>query len=166
MGTLAQAEAGLLAAVTPVLLMHEEERFHVYDDIYGIPSIGVGFNLTRADAPSLCEQCGANYQRLLGGLDVLTPTQSRWLLRFCEIEVIQWLTQIFPDFTRFTQPRQVALVDMGFNLGETKFRGFKEMIGCIIAGDWAGAASQAMHSQWATEVPSRAEYDVGLLRAG
>ena len=166
MGALAQAEAGLLAAVTPVLLMHEDERFHVYDDIYGNPTIGVGFNLTRVDAPSLCQQCGADYQRLLGGLDVLTQAQSRWLLRQSAIGVVEWLAQVFPGFASFTRSRQIALLDMGFNLGETKFRGFKEMIGCIIAGDWAGAASQAMHSQWATEGPSRAEYDVGLLRAG
>ena len=66
MGTIAQAEAGLLAAVTPVLLMHEEEQFHVYDDIYGNPTIGVGFLMTRPDAPALCQQCGADYQRLLG----------------------------------------------------------------------------------------------------
>lgn len=166
MGTLPQTEVGLLAAATPVLLAHEGERLRAYEDIYGNPTIGVGFNLTRADASALCQQCGANYQRLLGGLDDLTQAQSRWLLRYCEIEVIQWIAQLFPAFNSFTQPRQIALLDLGFNLGQTKFRGFREMIGCILTGDWAGAASQAEHSQWASEVPSRAAYDVGLLRAG
>ena len=80
--------------------------------------------------------------------------------------MIQWLAQLFPEFTRYTQPRQVALVDMGYELGETKFRGFGEMISCILAGDWAGAADQALHSRWAHEVPGRADYDAGLLRTG
>ncbi len=166
MGTIPQIETGLLAAVTPVLIDHEGERLHVYDDIYGNPTIGVGFNLTRPDAPALLGQCGANYQRIVGGLDDLTQAQSRWLLQQCVIGVVEWLAPIFPHFWSFTQPRKVALLDMGYNLGEPKFRGFKEMIGCILAGDWAGAAYQAMHSQWATEVPSRAEYDIGLLREG
>jgi GH24 family phage-related lysozyme (muramidase) len=166
MGTLAQTEAGLLAAVTPVLLDHEGERLHVYDDIFGNPTIGVGFLMTRPDAQALCQQCGANYQRLLGGLDDLTQAQSRWLLQQSAIGVIEWLAQVFPKFNTFTQPRQVALLDMGYNLGELKFRGFKQMVGCILAGDWAGAADQALHSTWALEVPGRADYDAGLLRTG
>jgi GH24 family phage-related lysozyme (muramidase) len=166
MGTIPQAEVGLLAAATPVLLAHEGERLHVYEDIYGIPTIGVGFNLARADAPALLQRCGANYQRVVGGLDDLTEAQSHWLLQYCAIEVVEWLTQVFPAFSRFTQPRQIALLDMGFNLGETKFHGFKQMVSCILGGDWAGAADQALHSQWALEVPTRAAYDVGLLRAG
>ena len=133
----------------------------MYEDIFGNPTVGVGFLLTRADAPALLQRCGANYQRVVGGLDDLTEAQSRWLLQYCAIEVVEWLTQIFPLFNAFTQPRQVALLDMGFNLGETKFRGFKEMIACILAGDWAGAADQALHSHWAAEVPSRAAYDIG-----
>jgi lysozyme len=157
---------GLIAAVTPVILQHEGEKLHVYDDIYGIPTIGVGFNLTRQDAPALCQQCGANYQRLLGGLDDLTETQSLFLLQQSIIGVVEFLTKIFPTFKTFTQPRQVALVDMGFNLGETKFLGFKQMISCILVGNWGGAADNALHSQWASEVPERADYDAGLLRAG
>lgn len=166
MGTLPQTEVGLLAAATPVLLAHEGERLRAYEDIYGNPTVGVGFNLTRADAAALLQQCGANYQRVVGGLDDLTVAQSRCLLQQSAIGVIEWLVQVFPAFNSFTQPRQIALLDMGFNLGETKFRGFREMIGCVLAGDWPGAAAQALHSQWASEVPSRANYDAALLREG
>lgn len=164
--TAAVLEPGLLSAATPVILGHESERLKVYGDIFGIPTIGVGFNLARSDAPSRCKQCGANYQRLLGGLDELTPEQSRFLLQQDIITTIEWLVKLFPSFWMYEQPRQIALVDMGFNIGETKFRGFRKMISCILAGDWAGAADQALHSQWASEVAGRAEYDAGLMRAG
>lgn len=161
-----QQEVGLISALIPVLIDHEGERMKVYEDIFGIPTIGVGFNLTRSDAASLCQQCGANLQRLIGGLDELTIAQSRFLLQYCAIEVIEWQAHLFPQFWTYSMPRKIALVDMGFEMGETKFRGFRQMISCILAGDWNGAAAQAMHSQWAVQVPSRASYDVGLLRAG
>jgi GH24 family phage-related lysozyme (muramidase) len=164
--TPAVLEPGLLSAVTPVLIGHEGERLKVYGDIYGIPTVGVGFNLMRSDAASRCKQCGANYQRLLGGLDQLTQEQSRYLFQQDVIGTIEWLTKLFSSFWSYTQPRQIALVDMGFNMGETKFRGFRKMISCIIAGDWTGAADQALHSQWASEVAGRAEHDAGLMRAG
>ena len=163
MTTPAILEPGLLSAVTPVLIEHEGEQLRVYEDEFGIPTIGVGFNLTRADAPMLCKQCGANYQRLLGGLDELTEAQSRYLLQQTTIDVIEWLVEFFPLFWSYTQSRQIGLVDMGYNLGQTKFSGFKKMIGCILAGDWAGAANQALHSTWASEVPTRAAYDAALL---
>ena len=159
-------EPGLLTAATPVLIGHEGERFRVYPDEFGNPTIGVGFNLRRKDAPALCAQCGANYQRLLSGLDELTEAQSRFLLQQSIIDVLEWLVPAFPLFWGYSQPRQVALVDMGFNLGDGKFRGFKQMIACILTGDWTGAANQALDSEWASEVPVRAEYDAGLLREG
>ena len=163
MTTPAIREPGLLSVLTPVLREHEGESLRVYPEIYGIPTIGVGFNLTRADAPMLCKQCGANYQRLLGGLDELTPAQSNYLLQQSAIDVIEWLVELFPLFWSYSQSRQIALGDMGFNLGQPKFYGFKKMITCILAGDWTGAANQALHSTWASEVPTRAAYDAALL---
>ena len=156
-------EPGLLTAVTPVLIDHEGERLAVYKDTLGIPTIGVGFNLTRPDAAALCQQCGADYQRLLDGLDELTIGQSRFLLQQVTIEVIEWMAGMFPLFWSYSQPRQMALVDMGFNLGETKFRRFKKMISCILGNDWRGAANQALHSTWADQVPSRANDDAVLM---
>ncbi len=135
MDAIAPAEAGLIEAVTPVLIHNEDEKLHVYEDIYGNPTIGVGFNLTRPDAQALCEQCGANLQRLIAGLDDLTQVQSRYLLTQCIIQVVEWMVIIFPNFWMFTQPRQIALVDQGFNLGESKFRDFKQQIAHILVYD-------------------------------
>jgi len=174
MTTPAVLEPGLLSAATPVIIGHEGERMRVYRDDLGVPTVGVGlalmyknprgFLMNSAYAKGLCERCGVDYFAVLRGRAELTYDQSRQLLDLCIIDVIEWLVTIFPAFWTYSQPRQIALVDMGFNLGETKFRGFHEMIQCILAGDWAGAAAQALHSKWATEVPTRAEYDTGLLR--
>jgi len=159
-------ENGFIASVTPVLIDHEEERLKFYPDSLGIPTIGVGFNLTRPDAAALCSRCGADYGRLLSGADSLTLEQSRYLLQQCIIDVLQWMTKLFPNFWSYSQGRQIALVDMGFNMGETKFHGFKQMISCILTGDWDGASSQALHSKWASQVPSRAASDAARMRQG
>jgi GH24 family phage-related lysozyme (muramidase) len=167
---------GLLASVTPVLIRHEGERFSVYDDTEGIPTIGVGLALMSkaADgalvpsqyAENLCSRCGVIYPHILAGVAGLTQVQSRCLLNYCIIDVIEWLTRLFPSFWSYSQPRQIAMVDIGFNLGQTKFRGFKEMIRYILAENWEGAAQEALHSKAAAELPSRYEYDAGLLRNG
>lgn len=172
----AHVEVGLIAAITPVLLGHEGEKLHVYKDSLGIPTVGVGVALMQQGSdgkllPShyaqvLCARVGVTYSAILSGDQDLTSEQSRTLLSLCIIDVVEWETILFPRFDGFTQPRQVALVDMGFELGETRFRGFKQMIACILAGNWWSAADQAIHSKWASEVPTRAAYDAGLLRAG
>jgi GH24 family phage-related lysozyme (muramidase) len=169
-------ETGLFAAVIPVLLRHEGEKLHVYPDSLGIPTVGVGLALMYKDAngnlvpspyaQSLCRRCDVDYEDVLAGKVDITKAQSRHLLSLCIIDVMNWLTVLFPLFGTYTQPRQIGLVDMGFELGESKFRGFKETISCILAGNWVLASENALHSAWASEVPGRAEYDAGLLRAG
>lgn len=168
-------EEGLISAVTPVLIDHEGERLKVYRDSLGISTIGVGLALMQQGthglipstyAKGICSQLGLDYDGLLNGSVALTHEQSRNILSRCIIDVVEWITKLFPAFWTYTQRRQIALVDMGFNMGENKFRGFKQTISCILAGDWDGAASQALHSRWASEVPSRAESDAERLRQG
>lgn len=176
--TPAVLEPGLLSSVTPVIIGHEGERLQVYDDSLGIPSAGVGLALMvkvetasgeevlrpSPYAQQLCARCGVDYKSVVAGAKKLTQGQSRALLNLCIIDAIEDLVKLFPAFWSYTQPRQIGLVDMRFNLGETKFRGFKQMISCILAGDWDGAVAQALHSKWAYQLPKRADYDAALLR--
>jgi GH24 family phage-related lysozyme (muramidase) len=168
-------EAGLISAVTPVLIDHESERLKVYKDSVGLRTIGVGLALEQLGAwgptPSryaqgICTALGLNYNGLIAGTEELTKEQSRNILSRCIIDVVEWLTQVFPDFWTYSVSRQIALTDMGFNLGESKFRGFHQTISCILAAEWADAASSALHSHWASQVPGRAASDAERLRQG
>ena len=47
-----------------------------------------------------------------------------------------------------TERREHALVNMCFNLGETKLRKFKRMNAAVRANDWEKAADEAKHSTW------------------
>lgn len=67
------------------------------------------------------------------------------------------LISVFPYFSGFSKSRQDALLDMMFNLGKTRFLGFKKMIAAIKNDDWKEAKIQAMDSKWATQVGYRAK---------
>jgi hypothetical protein len=70
-------------------------------------------------------------------------------------------------FGTLNQARQCALVDLMFNIGATKFRGFKRMIAALEQGDYAAAAGQLRSSAWASQVqPSRRDRVVHQLATG
>ncbi len=51
---------------------------------------------------------------------------------------------MFPDskYKNFTKNRWDVLTELVFNLGLTRFRGFKRMISSIDGGDWQQAAAE------------------------
>jgi lysozyme len=77
-------------------------------------------------------------------------------------------TRIFgrERFESFSEARQRAVINMIFNLGEDRFRGFKRMIAAIIAGDWKDAAAHCLDSKYAQQVGERSKRVANQLRAG
>lgn len=55
-----------------------------------------------------------------------------------------------------------ALLNMCFNLGLPRLKGFKRMIAAIEDKDYTKAALEAMDSKWAAQVPDRAK-DIALM---
>ncbi len=69
--------------------------------------------------------------------------------------------------------RAVALISMGFQMGvglpgkdEAGLSGFDGTLALIAAGDFGGAAAQALKSQWAKQTPARAKRVTEMLRTG
>jgi lysozyme len=60
----------------------------------------------------------------------------------------------------------MALTDMVFNLGMTKFLGFKKMIQAIKDKDFDKAAIELMDSSYARQVKIRAIKNRDLIRGG
>lgn len=79
---------------------------------------------------------------------------------------VEDIKSIFLGFDRFLKNRQNALINMMFNLGKTRFLGFKKMIAAIKNGDWQEAAKQAADSRWHDQVGSRALEIERLLEEG
>lgn len=72
--------------------------------------------------------------------------------------------RIFPDFDLYGEHRQLALINLIFNLGEAKFLEFSETIKAIRLGDWIGAAARLKRSRWYWQVKSRGVRVVQMVR--
>lgn len=66
------------------------------------------------------------------------------------------------------QPKgvQAALINMCFNLGLPRLKGFKRMIAALLAKNYTLAAQEALNSKWATQVGQRAKDVAVMLREG
>lgn len=71
-----------------------------------------------------------------------------------------------PEYlSSLSEKRATALIDMMFNLGEGRFKGFKKMIRAVNTGNFNKAALEIMDSKYAKQVPNRAKRNADLMRS-
>ncbi len=70
---------------------------------------------------------------------------------------------IFPDMLKLPHDKQVAIIDMVFNMGKPTFLKFEKMIAAINKRDWIEAGKQAKDSKWYRQVGDRGKKVVSLL---
>jgi len=58
------------------------------------------------------------------------------------------------------------MVDISFNLGQTRLRGFKNALAAMGERDWEEASEQFMDSRWAEQVGNRANELAEMIRTG
>lgn len=134
-----------LANAKQQLMRHEGLRTRVYKDSLGIETIGCGRNL-RDKGITASE-----------AMDLLDHDIDECLLDL----------RSFPWFASLDTVRQIALLDLRFNLGGAKLRTFKGLLGAMAAGDYGTAAKQLETSLWAHQVqPARVKCVVGEIRDG
>ena len=127
------------------LVVDEGMRLTVYKDLLGIDTIGVGRNLRDKG---------------------ITEAEALRLLDHDIDECLQDL-MMFPWFVRLDGVRQIALVNLRFNLGRAGFRGFHKMIAALAASDHARAATELLMSKWSTQVaPARRDRLVAMVKTG
>lgn len=128
-------------ALADLLLRHEGVRFRKYLCSRGFATIGCGWNLDARKLPRDIEA----YYNLYG--EITEPMVTR-LLNISITTAEKDCKDIFPDFDQFTERRQMALIDMVFNMGAGGVCGFKKMRRAIAAGDWNEAANQVNDSAY------------------
>ena len=69
-------------------------------------------------------------------------------------------------FSALTYDRYSVLVNMMFNLGLTRFKGFKKFIAAINEKDWQRAAHEMLDSRWAKQVKTRAYELARMMEKG
>ena len=116
------------------LRLHEGVETFPYRDTVGKLTIGGGRNLT---------DVGLRDHEI----DVLLET---------DITLVGDTADQYTWFEALTDNRKLVVLDMLFNLGQTRFEKFRKMITAMEAADWAEASEQMLSSKWASQVGSRA----------
>lgn len=126
------------------LMRHEGVRLTVYQDALGIETIGVGRNLR----------------------DKGLSTDEALFLLENDIDECVGDCLRFPWFADLDPVRQRVVVDMRFNLGPSRLRGFKNTLAAIGRRDFEAAANGMLKSLWARQVKSRAVRLAQMMRTG
>jgi len=143
--------------VRDLVLKHEGLKLFPYTDSVGKKTIGVGHCLDVSPLP-------ADYYEPDGSISEATAMEV--FDEDLDKATASCLKLTEPWWLSLNEPRQAALIDMCFNLGETGLAGFAHMLGCLSAGNWVSAGAAAMQSKWAQQVPDRALEDAVMLRTG
>lgn len=121
---------------------HEGFRKRMYKDSVGVATIGYGFNLEQIELPK--------------------PVAELWLS--FEIEKHQKELERYHWYNRLDPVRQDVLLDMHYNLGDSRFREFRRMIKALENGKYDEAAREMLDSKWANQVGQRAKDLADLMR--
>tara|TARA_R110000787_G_scaffold30961_1_gene82633 strand:- start:197 stop:619 length:423 start_codon:yes stop_codon:yes gene_type:complete len=131
-----------------MLKVHEGVETYAYKCSENKTTIGVGRNVDKA-----------------GGLG-LSDDEVDYLLQNDINRVILELNSEYDWFSDLDDIRQDAMIDISFNLGQTRLRAFKNALAAMSEGDWDEAADQFMDSRWSEQVGIRAKNLTEMIRSG
>lgn len=145
-------------------LSAEEGRFtKMYRDSRGIPTIGVGFNLSRPDAIGKLHRLGYAMDAVLRGEEISEAAVDA-LLDQTIAEAWEIATDLISDLVRHPEPVQQVVTDMAFNMGEPTLSKFKKMLAAVRNRCYWTAADEMLDSEWAKQVKGRAHALANLMR--
>ena len=131
-----------------MLKIHEGVETHAYKCSASKISIGVGRNIDPE-----------------GGIG-LQEDEIDYLLQNDIDRIITELDFEYDWFSDLNEARQDAMVDISFNLGQTRLRKFQKALTAMSKSDWDTAADEFMDSKWSKQVGNRAKELTGIIRSG
>jgi len=142
---------------------HEGYRPNVYKDSLGIPTIGIGFNLTRPDARLIAKKVGVNYEDILSGKSALTDEQIKEIFKITLTIAYNDAKKWIPNFDSLPKNIKLGVLDMSFNMGFTRLNKFVKTKDYILKGEYGNAANEIQKSKWSTQVGKRVNSIVKLF---
>ena len=130
-----------------MLKLHEGVRSHVYLCSAGYETLGVGRNISES------------------GLG-LSDDEIEYLLNNDIKRVREELEDAYFWFPALNEARQDAMIDICFNLGLTRLRGFVNALEAMSREQFDIAADEIMDSRWATKVGNRDLEVTEMIRTG
>ena len=131
-----------------MLKIHEGVETHAYKCSASKITIGVGRNIDPE-----------------GGIG-LSEDEIDYLLQNDIDRIITELDFEYGWFSELNEARQDAMVDISFNLGQTRLRKFQKALTAMAKSDWDTAADEFMDSKWSKQVGNRAKELTEIIRNG
>jgi lysozyme len=155
----------VIASIKDRVVKHEGSKPFKYLDSKQIPTIGVGFNLTRGDATAQLKKVGANPEKVKSGKSPLTQEQITALL-FTDLKQAKANAQdLVPNMEALPTQVQGVLTEMVFNLGKTGLSEFKNFLAHIKQRDFDAASEEMLRSAWAKQVGDRAKTLAAVIKS-
>ena len=130
-----------------MLKRHEGVESHVYRCSAGFETIGAGRNISKS------------------GLG-LSDDEVDYLLENDIVRVIKELSSEYPWFKDLDDVRKDAIIDISFNLGATRLRGFKRALAAMDAADYKTASLEFLDSKWSRDVKGRSAELAYMIEMG
>ena len=130
-----------------MLKRHEGVESHVYRCSAGFETIGAGRNISKS------------------GLG-LSDDEVDYLLENDIVRVIKELSSEYPWFKDLDDVRKDAIIDISFNLGATRLRGFKRALAAMDAADYKTASLEFLDSKWSRDVKGRSTELAYMIEMG
>lgn len=138
--------------VVELIQDHEDRRTVPYLDSLGIITWGIGRNVQEvpfgADELALVNQT----------IDLMFAND----LRRCRYDLVD----NFPWFLTLDDARQAACIDLRFNLGPNRFRGFVKFLAAMHRADYERAAAELEDSKWFRQVGRRGPRIRDMVKTG
>lgn len=154
----------VITSIIPRVKQHEGVKPKKYIDSRGIPTVGVGFNLTRQDSTALLKSVGANAAAVKAGQASLTQAQMDELLKHDLKVAKDSAVRLVPNFAVHPAAVQGVLIEMVFNLGEKGLSEFKNFLANVKAKNYKQASVEMLDSAWASQVGDRSKTLSNIMR--
>lgn len=86
----------------------------------------------------------------------VSKAEAQFLLENDLVRIIRELDEMLPFWRELSENRQMALINMAFNLGTFGLTRFTKTIAHLEAGEFDSAGDEMLRSRWATQVGDRA----------
>ncbi len=128
-----------------LLVQHESYKQFPYTDQTGHLTIAIGRNLTDRG---------------------ISTTEAFYLLDDDILYFSSKLCHYLEFFNDLSEERQIALIDMAFNIGVQGLLGFNDMIAALQVHDYIKAHDAMLDSKWASQVGERATCLANIILTG
>lgn len=148
--------------IVDMIKKHEGFSDVVYKCTKGKPTIGYGFNL---ENEYFRKKLGADFPLYLRGQKSMSRDISdRLLIDYISDVAIPDAISAFPNISKYPADVQKIIVNMSYQMGGSRLRGFKDMRSALDKGDLSAAADEMENSAWYSQTTNRAKELVGYMR--